>query len=244
MTLLVACSQAVSEAEIDDLGCACALDSLMIDVNDLIDDASDALCQISGGVMCGRCTTVRRPCSDACYCGCEWACNCCRVRGIPLDSLGVNPTIEEIKLDGSVFTSWAIVESQQEGRKLVRTDDLLWPGSQNILHPSTEVGTFEITVETGLAWSWIGKMAAYELVCEMAAAATNAPTKLPPGTVGVTADGVAIAVGRLPGEADLEAVGLTWLARFRGNFGRTVFSDVRSPELMEGWTLPVVTFNP
>lgn len=241
--LLVACTQAVTAADVEQHGCPCTLDGLDTDVNDLIDSVSDLLCELSGGLMCGRCESDRRPCSEgACVCGfgCLWG--CCRPAGIPLYGFGVNPVILEVRIDGDTFTDWAVVESSYDGAKLVRTDGRTWPTNQYPLRPPSEVGTFQITVESGAEWSFIAQMAAYEVICEMAAVLTNQPNKLPPGTMAATMDGVSVVIGRLPGQAELEAVGLTWLARFVGLWGPAATAEVKSPELTEGWVLPVITF--
>ena len=238
--LMAACAQAVTEAEIDDLGCSCDLSEFTGDVNDMIDEASDILYQISGGVISGRCTNTYRPCADgSCWCGYGPGCGgCCDLAGIPLPQ--PFPEVESVKIDGVEVTQWAVVD----GYKLVRTDGAMWPGSKNPLLPDTEPGTFSITVTTGVDHTYSAKMAAVELVCELAAATMGRDTRLPAGTVSATMDGVSVQVGRLPGQQDIEAVGLTWLSRFMSTWGQTNVAEVRSPELDEGWTLLHVELHP
>jgi hypothetical protein len=238
--LMFACAPAVTEAEIEDLGCSCDLSEFTGSVSDLIDEASDALYQISGGVVSGRCTTSYRPCSDgSCWCGYGPGCGgCCDLAGIPLPQ--PFPTVDAVKIDGVVFTAWAVID----GYKLVRTDGGMWPGWKNPLLPDTADNTFSITVTTGVDHTYSAKMATTELVCEMAAAITGRETRLPAGTVSATMDGVSVQVGRLPGQEEIEAVGLTWLSRFISTWSATNVAAVRSPELDEGWTLMTVQFAP
>jgi hypothetical protein len=57
-----------------------------------------------------------------------------------------------------------------------------------------------------------------------------------------TADGVSVQINRLPGQAELDAVGLTWLGRFLSLYGNaSMVTQIRSPELDDGWVLNVVT---
>jgi hypothetical protein len=238
MARLYACSAAVTQALVEEVGCRCSLIDTVISVDDLIDAASDALYVLSGGVMSGVCETVYRPCADGgCVCGFDITCCCCEIVGIPLPQ--PRPVVTEVKIDGVVFEDWAIVN----GYKLVRTDGKYWPGAKNPLLPDTEVGTFSITVETGLAFNFDAQMAAIELVCEMATVLAGKSGQLPSGTVAATKDGVSIVAGRLPGQEEVEAVGLTWLARFLGVYGSRAIAEVRSPELNEGWVLHTVAFN-
>ena len=150
------------------------------------------------------------------------------------------PEVDTVKIDGVEVTEWAIVD----GYKLVRTDGEMWPGSKNPLLPDTADDTFSITVTTGVDHTYSAKMAATELVCELAAATTGKATRLPAGTVSATMDGVSVQVGRLPGQEEIEAVGLTWLSRFMAVWGQTNVAEVRSPELDDGWTLTTVEFHP
>jgi hypothetical protein len=237
MSLKYACSQAVIEEEIEDLGCACNLEGFTGDINDLIDEATDVLYQISGGAVSGLCTNTYRPCSEGfCWCGFGPGCGCCHISGIPLPQ--PFPTVTAVKIDGVAFTDWAILD----GYKLVRTDGLDWPGSKNPLLPDTEANTFSITVETGVDFNYASKMAAIELVCEMAAVISGREGMLPPGTVSATMDGISVQVGRLPGQTEVEAVGLVWLARYMTMWADTNVAQVSSPELSEGWTLFHVEF--
>ena len=239
--LLYACEAALEEAEVALSECECELTGLTVDVLELIDAASDALYRLSGGIASGRCTYTVRPCWDGgCICGRGWGCSNCVIRGIPLP--GTRPVVTSVKIDGATVdpTTYAMVN----GRKLALVDGTSWPTNKDPLLPDTEDGTFSITYEHGLPWDFLAKQAANELVCEMVKTLTGAETRLPKGTVAYTADGVSIVVGRLPGQEEIQAVGLTWLGKFLALYGEIVMSEVRSPELREGWTLHHVQAYP
>jgi hypothetical protein len=240
VTLLYACSQATTAESVALSGCECDLDLIEIPIDDLIDAASDTLFLASGGIVSGRCQTTYRPCADFdCYCPTGPYCGCsCDASGIPLP--GVDPSVELVKIDGDAFTSWVLIN----GRVLARTDGSYWPTSQSLHIRDTEDNTFAITVESGLDWMLMASMAANELVCEFAKLLSGRQTSLPPGTVSAVMDGVAVQVNRLPGQQEIEAVGLTHLARFIGTYSNRVVSEVRSPELTQGWELYTLEFAP
>jgi hypothetical protein len=239
MPLQYACEQAITEEEVELSNCTCVLDDTPWELTDLIDAATDALFQLSGGTVSGRCERIVRPCADSgCMCGYGWGCDHCRIAGINLP--GFNPVVTEVKIDGDVIppTEYAIVN----GRKLARLGGLTWPGSKNPLLADTEVGSFSIAYTSGMPFDFIAKNAAIELVCEMAATFAG-EGRLPAGTVSATADGIQIVVGRLPGREDVEAVGLTWLGKFMALHSPVTSWRVVAPELEEGWTLHTVEFS-
>jgi hypothetical protein len=235
--LLYACTPVVTVDQVELSGCECVLTDLMVPIPDLIDAATDALTLLTGGTLTGRCTTTVRPCSQGwCYCG-MWPCQCCDISGIFLP--GFDPVPTEVKIDGAVVPTADYV--MVNGRKLARVDGAPWPGNANMLIPDTQVGTFSITYTSGYVWDPLSQRAGVEMVCEMAKNLTGAPTRLPEGTMAATADGVSVQINRLPGQAELDAVGLTWLGRFLSLYGNaTTVTEVRSPELQEGWVLNVV----
>ena len=89
----------------------------------------------------------------------------------------------------------------------------------------------------------MAKMAAIELVCEIATTLTTGAGRLPKGTVSASADGVQIVVGRLPGQEEIEAIGLTWLGRYMAFYANVSQPEVRSPELDGEWVLNRVVFS-
>lgn len=239
MALQFACSAAATADDVD-TGCSCNLDGLPWGIQDLLDAASDALVQVSGGAVTGRCEATLRPCSDGgCACGFGPYCHCCSVEGIPLIGY-INPVVTEVKIDGELIAEdlYKLVVVNGTAPKLVRTDGTYWPGAKNPLRPDTEDGTFSVTLTHGSDFGFIGKMAAVELVCEMALVLGAGTGRLPPGTVAATMDNVQVVVGRLPGRQDVEAVGLSWLARFMDLGGAaSQAATVYTPEMSEGWTL-------
>jgi hypothetical protein len=237
-----ACTPALTEAEVDLSECECEVTSLTVDIADLIGAASDALYVLTGGLASGLCSFTVRPCWDGpwCVCGRGRGCRSCAIPGIPLK--GIRPVVTQVKIDGVVVpaTDYVLID----GYKLVRVDGTGWPASKNALLPDTEDDTFSVTITHGLDWDFLAKMAANELVCEMVLVLTGSETRLPKGAVSYTADGVQIVVGRLPGQEEIQAVGLTWLGKFLALYGNAVMSQLLSPELREGWTLHHVEFYP
>jgi hypothetical protein len=239
VSLIYACSQAVEQWEIEELGCSCNLDAVALEVDDLINEASDVLYQLSGGAF-SRCTNTYRPCRQL-VCGCGSPCDCVP-DGLPLFQMGPFPTIDQVKIDGEVFSDWAVVTTDG-WQRLVRTDGHYWPSYQKVYVADTESNTFSVTVTSGLDWNYTAKNAAIELVCEMAAVLGGKQGLLPPGTVAATMDSVSVQVARLPGQEEIEAVGLTWLSRFLGAYGKRTTGRLVSPELSEGWSLSIVEFG-
>ena len=126
---------------------------------------------------------------------------------------------------------------------LARLDGQSWPLYQNSLLPDSQENTFSITYSYGMAHDFMAKMAAVELVCEIAMTLTSGAGRLPKGTVSASADGVQIVIGRLPGQEEITAVGLTWLGRYMAFYGNVTNPEVRSPELDGPWILNSVVFN-
>lgn len=231
---MYACSAAVTQAEVEASNCACELDSLPWPITDLIDSATDTLYWLSGGVVSGRCTSVVRPCSTGMYCTCGgWGCACCQIDGIPLPGFG--PAVTTVKIGGVVVPPADYVIAN--GNVLARRDGASWPTWQNPLAPDSQTNTFSITYVSGMPFDFISKMAALELVCEMAKTVADGSGRLPKGTVSASADGVQIVIGRLPGQEEIQAVGLTWLGRFIAVYGNVANPEVRSPELDGNWVL-------
>src|SRR5688572_17539265 len=112
MALQFACSQAVTEEQVELSGCSCALDDMAWTIGDLIDAATDAVAQISGGAMTGRCEMTVRPCEmGGCACGRGRGCNACTIAGMILP--GFNPEVSEVKIDGVVLdpSEYVLVDS-------------------------------------------------------------------------------------------------------------------------------------
>jgi hypothetical protein len=232
-----ACEDFTTPNDVIQFGCECDLDG--VDLDELIGQASDFLHLATGGKVSGRCSTTVRPCSPSQACGGS-GCECCSIEGIPL--LGPDPTITAVKIDGAIVPASEYV--LMDGLTLVRVGGS-WPGCKDPLLPDTEDNTFSISYTYGLQVPFVGRMAANELVCEMAKAYNGMGSMLPTSAVSTTIGGVSVDLRRLNDrlrtDETVEAIGLVWTSRFlavyspNGGVGATVWS----PEIGDGWSLHV-----
>lgn len=235
MALEVACEAFIT---VDDVGCDCG-DTTPAEIEAMIDQASDILAILTGGKVSGRCTDVVRPCGTS-SCGCSRlsSCGCSPIDAITLP--GPNPTVTEILIDGDAFTEYAIVD----GSELVRTDGKHWPGSQNITTPSTEPGTFEITVGHGMVIPQLAKDAAAEIVCSFIRTGPQDTRKPHPNTRGMSIAGVNITLEQMASEVKRRAFMMPYVIRLITVYAPNGPSPamVYSPEL-ETYRLHTVEAN-
>jgi len=104
-------------------------------------------------------------------CGCLSSCSCAIEGPKSLALPGPVNQIVEVKIDGEVVPPEAY--TVMYGRMLVRTDGERWPSCQNLLAPSTEEDTFEVTYMRGVPVPVPGQLAAGILASEFAKAACN-----------------------------------------------------------------------
>lgn len=177
-------------------------------------DASDLLFEISGRLYAGECgpRTVRPAC-DSCFCGYQvlsrgyvigpWdygyplmLCDSCLIACSPsLIKLAGVPVREvtEVLIDGDVVdpTTYRVFND----RYLQRLDNGHWPTSQNLTLADTEDGTFSITYTYGADPPALGVAAAASIACEMFKACDNATSGacvLPTGVTRITRQGITI----------------------------------------------------
>lgn len=234
MTLQVACETFITA---EDLTCACEGEDEET-IQGWLDAASDVIAIMTGGIVAGRCIDVVRPRGDS-VCGCVQAscCACGDIRGITLP--GPNPQIIQVLIDGDLFTDWFILD----GKELVRSDGRPWPSCQNLSKESTEDGTFEITVESGLVVDTLMREAASEIVCMMLRHPAQSTRQGHPGTRSVSIAGVNISLEQIAMEAKNRTFMMPYVTRLMTVYAwdGPVPSVVYSPELEDGWTLHRVT---
>lgn len=234
MTLQVACQPFITASQIT---CECEGVSSAI-IQGWIDQASDVIAIITGGQISGRCSDVVRPRGEG-TCGCiqQSCCVCGDVRGIVLP--GPDPQIDEILIDGDSFNDWIILD----GKTLVRSDGQPWPSCQDVTAPSTEDGTFQVSVTYGQEIPLLAKEAAAELICMMLRHPAQSTRGGHPGTRSVSIAGVNIGLDQIALEAKQRAFMMPYVNRLL-----TVYAPdggtpavVYSPELEDGWKLHRVT---
>lgn len=238
MAVTFACERLVAE---EDLTCEC---DLPVDVNlveSVLDGASDFLSQLAGYPL-GRCVAAYRPCRDD-WCTPQY-CRCCGLTGIHLP--GLEATLAEVWLDGVELTAnthFKVVNAPFGRPMLIRIVDGelgRWPTCMNLWKDRTEVGTFEIVVQSGVAINQLMILAAAEIACDIFAYLAGADHLLPAGIVSASALGVTMNA-RLPFDptrkVDADLTGFTWVPRFLNSLPTTSGTEVISPELDDGWTL-------
>jgi hypothetical protein len=225
VTLHHACTAFVDE---EDCVGVCDLPE-WVAVQDLIDAASDAICILSGTLISGRCQITVRPRNDAAWCGTV------RYLGDGIRLPGYDPEPINVKVDGITLT--AGTDYRMVDGALYRVEGY-WPGSQNVMTASTEVGTFEITYAFGMEPPLYAKMACIELVKEAAIDLNGERSRLPDGTVSATLDGLNIDIDPRSGDLGLSALNRL-MSVFAPDSPRG--TAVWSPELMDGWVLSQVS---
>lgn len=126
----------------------------------------------------GTWTNVSCPCQDECSCV-----NLCE---IPLPSPVCS--VDEVLIDGVEVDS--ATYRVDEFRKLVRLGADCWPTCNDLTKPTTEEGTWEVTVTYGRPVPELVKRAASEFACELIKDCVNRPCKLPRNVTAVTRQGI------------------------------------------------------
>lgn len=217
MTLQAACTRF---ANVEDFtaGCdTCGCTLSPTEVEDFLDDASDLLYQLSGGVVFGECDALVRPVRN-CSCGhygwvgstwsgsgfgggmslgrlCGYCLSCSEIDKIQLRTPVVEVT--EVKIDGTILdpASYALTPRGEIYRVATDTAPPRWPTQQHLWKPDTEVGTFSIAFSFGRQSepAWV-RNACVELACELAMFDRGGKTKLPPTATAVTFQNVSVSL--------------------------------------------------
>lgn len=192
----------------DDVAACCASAtevSSSIVYDDVAEEASALLYELSGRLFSGQCEkTVRPHCQEGCWCGSQilsrghiisngnGACSgpvSCNPSRIKLSGYPV-VAITEVKIDGSV------VASSEYGlwkkRYLVRKNNTRWPFSQNLTLDDTEDSTFSVTYIYGRNPPSLAQSAAAQLACELYKECTTGNCALPKGTTRISRQGIVI----------------------------------------------------
>ena len=186
--------------------------------------ASEVLYELSGRQFSGLCERTVRPCVPGCGCWPtrEWAwgawdpwygwwagpglavggtgrgcCGCLsevKLAGYPVRA------VTEVLIDG-VAIDPANYRLDQN-KYLVYLDDAdgkpqFWPACQNLARDDTEQGTFAVSYQYGDDVPEIGLLAAAQMACQLALAASGGECALPAGTTRVTRQGITVELERL-----------------------------------------------
>lgn len=208
-------------AEVDDLIGECKTNISDVDLMEQwLDVASSLLFQLSGRQFPGECEMVVRPCSQwgnphlgipdwriggidslwfEGFCSCNRS-DTCGCNSYPQIDLGSNTVSEvtEVKVDGVVVSPDLY---RLDGyRYLVRLNDPDgtnpgWPCCQDLLLPSSEPDTFEVSYTRGKAPPAPLKMAAAVWACEFYKAGTgDSKCRLPQRVQSITRQGMSMVV--------------------------------------------------
>lgn len=163
------------------------------DLEVLAERATEAMWAATGrrfGVCQATVRPVHRCHGDAYYSESGYGC-CDGTDQIPLHAPLVS--VDEVKIDGAVFTGWQVWSINQ----LTRTDSdaAAWPRRQSVRLPDTEPDTFSITYTYGVVPPRQVLAATLELAVQFWLDATGDPhCDLPQGTVSISRQGMSISL--------------------------------------------------
>jgi hypothetical protein len=199
----------------DDVADCCSVEtSSGVIFDEVAEQASELLFELSGRLYPGECEKTVRPACDSCYCGyqvlsrghvigpwdygyaswglCDMCLVACAPSRIKLSGYPVRE-ISEVLIDGdildpSLYRVW-------KSRYVTRLDGGRWPIQQNLTLDDSEDNTFAISYTYGADPPATGVMAAAQLACELYKAcseATSGDCVLPVGVQRVTRQGIVI----------------------------------------------------
>jgi hypothetical protein len=235
MAVFTACHPFVDRT---DISCDCDAFSDE-EIEELIDQASDLVAVLTGGKIAGQCTQTVRPVGDhACSPFAERPIRSHNSKQILLP--GPNPTVTQIKIDGTVLAS----------SEYVMVDDVyltrvhgVWPSNKNPLLPDTDDNTFSVTFTVGFLPA-LAKMAVKELVCDWVKSDVRLGFNraLPHGARSANIAGVNIQLEQTVEEIRRRSILLPSLVRlltvYAPDAGQPAVAY--SPELENGWILHTV----
>lgn len=184
--------------------------------------ASSILFELSGRQFWGACQSTVRPCAQTCGCwggyvgtlaiagasalgvpinwtGANWdcggqSCGCGILSEILLDGYPVTGIVQ-VKIGGVVQPASAYRLDQY--RRLVCTNNQLWPACQNLTLDDTQQGTWSVTYTHGMEPPLAGKQAAAQLACQLKQAMGGLPCQLSESVQRVTRQGITVEKGRI-----------------------------------------------
>lgn len=240
MTLRAACSRLASleEFQATDCGCGCGLDDDV--VGGLLDDASDLVYTLSGGLIFGECEGTVRPCRT---CWCERCVGCCSIDVIPLRQDAIS--ITEITIDGAVLDPSNYVLLPRGRLQKISTDGNRperWPCCQRLYRGLDEDDTFGITYTFGQASQpqWV-KNAVIELACDMGTHFSTSAGQLPANTTSVTYANVTLSLDSRADALRDQTVLATFpaVSQLLALVGPSARSMAYSPDGAFAWSFPL-----
>ena len=173
---------------------------------ELIDAASSILFRATCRQYPGHCQVTIRPCVS---CNCRRSpCSCsARYPFIDLQERYPVVSVDEVLLDGAVFTEWRL----DDYHRLVRTDGGCWPSCNDLIEPSTQPNTIEVTYTAGRLPPIELQIAAAELACEMKRACNGGDCKFPRNVTSVSRQGVTMNVAAVEAAVGVFGTGLAFV---------------------------------
>lgn len=184
--------------------------------------ASTLLFELSGRIFAGACESTVRPCAQTCGCwggfvgtlaiagasalgvpinwtGGSWdcggqSCGCGILSEVILDGYPVTGIVA-VKINGVVIPPTAYRLDQY--RRLVCTDQQMWPACQDLTAPDTDQGTWSITYTHGQPPPLAGKQAAAQLACQLKQAIDGGACQLDASVQEVVRQGIKVTKGRI-----------------------------------------------
>ena len=213
----VLCTPWVTADQLEDR-CDVPAIASVFDEETAVQIASEILHVLTGRQYPGICSETLRPCPSPGYlpqdsalpfgwypiriggqwlnsgwCGCHSSADCgCAC--IPQLELGRDDvlTVDQVLIDGAVLG--AANYRLDHNRWLVRIDDSTWPCCQDLTEPTTETGTWSVTITYGRPIPSSLENAAMVLACELVKAKVGVDCALPARVQTLTRQGVSMAL--------------------------------------------------
>ena len=122
--------------------------------------------------------------------GCPGTCSCTVLQEVLLPYPVSEVT--DITIDGVALSPLNTKVLLYDYRRLIRIDGGVWPICNDLAKPAGQVGTWTITVTTGIPVPTLGKIALGELLNEFINACIGAPCQLPPNVQNIVRQGVSL----------------------------------------------------
>ena len=175
---------------------------------ELIEAASAILFRATCRLYPGLCEVTIRPCVS-CRCN-QSPCDCARrYPFIDLQERYPVVSVDEVLVDGVALPVNAY--RVDDYHRLVRVDGECWPRCNNLVDPTTDVGTMQVSYTAGRQPPVELRMAAAELACEMKRACSGGDCSFPRNVTSVTRQGVTMNVAALEAAVGAFGTGLAFV---------------------------------
>lgn len=173
---------------------------------ELIEMATNMLFRATCRLYPGHCPVTIRPCVE---CRCHRSpCDCThRYPFIDLQDRYPVISVEEVLIDGAIFTAWRL----DDYHRLVRTDGECWPHCNDLILPPTEPNTMQVKYTAGRRPPLELQAAVAELACEMKRACNGGDCVFPRNVTSVSRQGITLNIAALQDAVGKFGTGLAFV---------------------------------